>query len=479
MTGARQMTSVGIDVGTTTTQLVVSRLVVRNTARPGLVPRIEVASKQVEYRSPIHLTPLRSPDEVDAEALAGLVAGEYRAAGVDAATVETGAVIVTGEISRAKNADAILYALAAMAGDFVVTVAGPNLEAQIAGRGSGAAAYSAAHFTQVTNADIGGGTSNAAVFKLADHLGSSAMAVGGRQVQLDTDGVVQHIAPGGRAIVEALGLPLREGQRTDLGTLRRLCDAMADLIADLIEGRTTPLGERLQLSPPLRHADRSSVVFLSGGVGQCYYEDCPAATMAEVAVYGDVGPLLAEALRDNARMQGLTVLQPAETMRATVLGAASQTVTLSGSTIWAEPAHLPLRNLPVVRPAGVDQAPDPEQLADAIRVAVQRWDADGDGRVAIALDLPPNLDYAYLTDVAGGVTRYAGDVLPLGEPLVVVTQRDYAQALGQTIKTLRPDEPLIVIDQVGLGEGDFIDIGSPILDGRCVPLSVKTLVFYS
>jgi ethanolamine utilization protein EutA len=55
---------------------------------------------------------------------------------------------------------------------------------------------------------------------------------------------------------------------------------------------------------------------------------------------------------------------------------------------------------------------------------------------------------------------------------------DYAQVLGQTVNALAPHIPLISIDQVGLGEGDFIDIGEPILGGRIVPLSVKTLIFY-
>ena len=56
--------------------------------------------------------------------------------------------------------------------------------------------------------------------------------------------------------------------------------------------------------------------------------------------------------------------------------------------------------------------------------------------------------------------------------------QDYAQVVGQTIHSRAPGIPLRVIDQVGLGEGDYIDIGLPMLDGRAVPLSIKTLVFY-
>ena len=147
-------------------------------------------------------------------ALAALVRDEYRAAGISPAQIETGAVIITGETARAQNADAILQALADLAGDFVVTVAGPNVEAQIAGRGSGAAAYSVDHYTQVTNVDIGGGTSNAAIFRLGEYLSSSALAAGGRQIVIErTSGIVRHIAPPGRVIVEALDCPCARERR--------------------------------------------------------------------------------------------------------------------------------------------------------------------------------------------------------------------------------------------------------------------------
>jgi ethanolamine utilization protein EutA len=480
MAGARRdMLSVGIDVGTTTTQVVFSRLVLRDAARVGLVPRIEVDEASLLHAGTPRMTPLKSAVDIDVEALASLVAAEYDLAGVDRTKVETGAVIITGETARKQNADALLAALADLAGEFVVTVAGPNVEAQIAGRGSGAAAYAAEHYAQVTNVDVGGGTSNAAVFRMDEHRSSAALAVGGRQIEIDhASGVVRHLAPPGALLTTELGLPLRVGQPAALADVRRFCEAMADLIVDLLEGVESPLGAALRLTPPLRHAEASGVVFLSGGVGSCFYDDAPVATLSDVTRYDDVGPLLAHCLRTHPRLAAHRVLRPPETIRATVLGAATQTVTLSGTTIWAEERLLPLRNLPVVRPHLEPGDLAPDALVSALAAAVERWDAEGHGRVALALDIPPQLDYETLSGIAKGLAAHAGSLSP-GTPMVLLTQRDYAQAIGQTVKGLRADLPLVVVDQVGLGEGDVIDIGTPIMGGRVVPLSVKTLVFYS
>jgi len=214
-------------------------------------------------------------------------------------------------------------------------------------------------------------------------------------------------------------------------------------------------------------------------VAAYYYDPIEITSLTDVALHDDVGPLLAQSLRLNRRLQALNVQRPKQTLRATVLGAASQTVTLSGSTIWAEKVILPLRNLPVIRPRLTHKALTPEHIADAIRYAVQRWDVDPERQtIALAMDLPELMDFQVLQVLARGVVQYASGQLTPTRPLVLIVERDYAQALGQTIKAMRPDAPLVVIDQVGLGEGDFIDIGEPMLDGRVVPLSVKTLIFY-
>jgi len=478
MAETRTLLSVGIDVGTTTTQFVFSRLTLHDTARPGQIPRIAITDKAVVYQSPITFTPLADAQTIDAAALTALARREYAAAGVDPAQVETGAVIITGETAKKQNADDILQSLAGLAGDFVVTVAGPHLESLIAGRGSGAAAYSQAHFAQVVNVDIGGGSANAALFNAGALSAASAMNYGGRLVELDrATGRVRHIAEPGAHILAAVGLRLAVGDAPSLADLRRFTDRMADLTVELIEGGTSPLAQLLYLTPPAAVSGRGARLMLSGGIGHYYYEPAPVTTVAEVARHDDVGPLLADSLRRHAGLSAYAVLRPAETLRATVLGASTQTVTLSGSTIWAEAGLLPLRNVPVVRPQ-LDDDLRPARVAQAVAEALQRWAVDpAAGPVAVALELNRPLDYTLLLQLATGLAEFA-QRLPPDRPLIAIVERDYARALGQTVKALAPARPLLVIDQVGLAEGDYIDIGTPLMDGRVVPLSVKTLVFY-
>ena len=266
-TGTREMLSVGIDIGTTTSQLVLSRLTVSNQARVGLVPRLDVDERAVLYQSEPHLTPLSSPDEINVTALVRMIHEEYIRAGIDSSQVETGAVIITGETARTRNAEAILQGLSDLAGDFVVTVAGPSLESQIAGRGSGASDWAADHYATIVNVDIGGGSANAAIFRAGKHVTSAAVMVGGRQAIIDPDsGRLVHLKPAGRDIVEHLGLDLRVGEPVSLSVLRQFTDAMAEVVVDLVLGRTSPLGEKLALTPPLAVDGPVAAYFISGGV---------------------------------------------------------------------------------------------------------------------------------------------------------------------------------------------------------------------
>ena len=490
MADSRDLLSVGVDVGTTTTQIVFSRLNLQDVSRPGQIPRINITDRKVIYQSPIVFTPLVDSDTIDADKLNQIVRSEYSSAGVEPSQVETGAVIITGETAKKKNADEILRALSGLAGEFVVSVAGPNVESLIAGKGAGAAQYSQTNFATVTNLDIGGGSANSATFRSGNLIGAAAMNYGGRILEIDhATGIVRHIAEPARRILEDIGLRLEIGDSPSFEDLRRFTDRMADMTVELIEGTNSPLAQKIYLTPPVGVSGKGSVLMFSGGIGHYYYNPIPIDSVSDATIHDDVGPLLAESLRKHATLNSYSIVPPAETVRATVLGASTQTVTLSGSTIWAEKEILPLKNVPVIRPIftiagrvaeGVSRPEgiNPASVSRAISDAVTRWDVNlATDPFAIALELDKSLDYESLTQLANGLKDFA-DTMPSDRPLIAIIERDYAQALGQTVKGLAPNRSLLVIDQVGLSEGDYIDIGTPLMDGRVVPLSVKTLIFY-
>ncbi len=155
--------SVGIDLGTSTTQVILSRLRLENSAGAFAVPRVEIVDKEVVYRSPVHFTPLVSDTRLDGAKIREIVEQEYRAAGVTPDMLQTGAVIITGETARKENAREVLEALAGLAGDFVVATAGPDLESVLAARGAGADKLSERERCCLLHYDIGGGTSNLAL----------------------------------------------------------------------------------------------------------------------------------------------------------------------------------------------------------------------------------------------------------------------------------------------------------------------------
>lgn len=478
MADSRELLSVGVDVGTTTTQIIFSRLNLQDVSRPGQIPRIDITGRNVIYQSPIVFTPLVDSETIDANKLNEIVRREYAAAGVEPHQVETGAVIITGETAKKKNADEILRALSGLAGEFVVSVAGPNVESLIAGKGAGAAEYSQTNYTTVTNVDIGGGSANSATFRTGTLIGAAAMNYGGRLLEIENaTGRVRHVAEPGRQILNDIGLRLEIGDSPSLEDLSRFTDRMADMTVELIEGTSSPLAQKIYLTPPVGESGKGSVLMFSGGIGHYYYNPITITSVSDATLHDDVGPLLAESLRRHALLKSYSIVPPAETVRATVLGASTQTVTLSGSTIWAEREILPLKNVPVTRPA-LPASLDPASISRSIAEAVARWDVNlATDPFAVALELDRSLDYESLTQLASGLKDFA-NTMPGDRPLIAIIERDYAQALGQTVKGLVPSRSLLVIDQVGLSEGDYIDIGTPLMDGRVVPLSVKTLIFY-
>lgn len=466
---ARELTSVGIDIGTTTTQMAVSRLTLENTAPFGGLPRVEITSKRVVHLSPIAFTPLRDASHIDTDRLADLIASFYRGAGISADDVDTGAAIVTGETARAENARAAVEAVSRAGGDFVVAAAGPDLEALLAGAGAGARELSRTG-GRVLTFDVGGGTTNAALFEDGRARDRFALDVGGRLVRAEA-GRISFVSPRLAPVLRAIGSDMApgDGLAGRAGDVLRLCRALARVLARIARGGELGPSERgLWIGhEAARGADLLPArVMFSGGVAEFVYPD-PAPGEPDVAAafarFGDMGPLLGRAIREEFDAAGITVAAAAERSRATVIGAGSHATTLSGSTVFADASRLPRKNVPVL-----DLFPGAEEdysaLAGRARAEAALFP---DGRGALFFRGPERASRADIVLMADQLSQ----VLEEGD--LVLVEHDFAKALGQQLASLGV-RGVIVLDGISLARGDYIDVGRPV-EGA-VPVVVKTLV---
>src|SRR5262245_48938235 len=129
--------SVGVDIGSSTSHLVFSRIVLER-----LDSRYVVTERETFYQSDILLTPYAAEETIDAAALGAFIAQQYADAKVDPDEIDTGALILTGVAVRRSNARAIGELFAKQAGKLVAVSAGDSLETVMAAYGSGAAARS-------------------------------------------------------------------------------------------------------------------------------------------------------------------------------------------------------------------------------------------------------------------------------------------------------------------------------------------------
>ena len=443
--------SVGIDIGTSTTQLVASRLTLGNRAAPFSVPRIAITGREVVYRSGIHFTPLLSDSVIDAAGVRDIVAEEYREAGLRREEVETGAVIITGETARKENAREVLSALSDFAGDFVVATAGPDLESILAARGAGADEYSREHGCELLHFDIGGGTSNGALFLSGTLKDTCCLDIGGRLIKVAEDGTVTYRSP---ALEEWMGpellSPLAPGRRAGPEVLSPVVEALAEGLA-----RAVP--------------DTVKVLSFSGGVADCMWSP-PADWMA----YGDTGPLLGPATRRRLERAGHLLRRGAETIRATVIGAGAHSVEVSGSTIFYREINFPMKNIPVLR-VEREETESGERLAAAIEKKL-KWYAgeEGPAQVALAMEGELSPSYRRVAELARAVRNGLAPLEAAGLVPVVVLERDMAKAMGQA---MGGTGPLLCLDGVAVENGDYIDIGAPVAGGTALPVVVKTLAF--
>lgn len=461
----RSMFSVGIDVGTSTTQLIFGRLLLEEEESWGRASKLRMKKKDIIYRSRIYETPLKESGDIDEGAVRGLVASEYRNAGFVPKQIRMGAVIITGESSRKRNARAVAQALADFAGDFVTAEAGPDLEAVLAGKGAGADRISRESGKITANVDIGGGTANICVFRDGEVVDTACYDIGGRILRV-RDGHISSLSRSARILGRELGWELRTGEAFSKEQGRRMCRRMAELLAEAAGVRAeTPLLKKLETNHPLSLAEKPQILTFSGGVA-----DCMGSRTA--FRYGDLGDLLGQAVAGQTELSQLRCPAYHETIRATVIGAGNFSVEISGSTVDWRGRKLPLKNIPVL---WIKCGNESEISEIYHRIQEKRsWLSEPDRPFAAAMAGIHNISFSGLEQTADQLAAAAAE----NQIPAVILEADMGKALGQALKRrLGIDRAPICVDEIRCRDGDYIDIGEAPGRGDCLLIAVKTLIF--
>jgi ethanolamine utilization protein EutA len=469
-----KLRSVGIDIGSSTSHLMISCLTMRRRGSEHST-QFAVAEREVLYQSPVLLTPYVTSTRIDASALQEFFERSYGDAGAHPDDIDTGAVVITGEALKRENAREIASLFSQWGGTFVCVSAGPHHEALMAAHGSGAVALSERDRSTVLNVDIGGGTTKVSLIASGAVLHTEAFSVGARLVALGSDDRIVRLEPAARRMLRELGADLKLGDILDQRLQMRLAAMMADLVVGAVsgEGALEPLRRELSVTsadltrPPVRAIDQ---IVISGGVSEYF------ASRDNVS-YGDLGAVLGSALRARLASSPWAdrVVPASQGIRATVLGASQYVVQASGQTSYISDADvLPVRGLRTVK-ATLTAAAEPSA---ALRDALARHDlAVFSPGLALALSFDGVIGYPVLRRCAEAIVTIAatGDQRA---PLFLLLDVDLAHSLGGILKDeLRWPGTVVALDGIDTGDLDFVDIGRPIGVSGSLPVTVKSLVF--
>lgn len=334
----------------------------------------------------------------------------------------------------------------------------------------------------MANLDIGGGTTNIAVFQKGTILGVTCLDIGGRLIKIDQNKKITYIYSKTQALAERHGLSIRVGDIADIDKISRLCEIMVEICAESIGLATvtdelkpfyTNDGKGLPKIPPI------NAITLSGGVAAVFYDEDNLYSN-DVFKYGDIGVLLARAFKNSKAFRQIEIVRPTETIGATVVGAGIHTTEISGSTISYAEGILPIKNLPILN-VGDENEAEPAKIATSIKNQLSLYKTDGKlDQLAISFKGDGYTTFNELQALADAIIDGAKEIIESSRPLIIVVEADIAKALGHCINfKLTNKKPVICIDGIRTLTGDYIDIGEPVCGGHVLPVVIKTLIFNS
>jgi ethanolamine utilization protein EutA len=341
--------------------------------------------------------------------------------------------------------------------------------------GSGAAARSKDHNKTILSCDIGGGTSNIALTKNGEILSTSCISVGGRVLGVNSDGKIWRIDEPALKVMRHLGLNYKVGDQISKEGSKRIARTLAEILFEVIRGPAkSDLARQLMLTDNLifpKHIDEYS---FSGGIAELMY--------GEMDQYDDIGQILADQINSLTPTLNAAVIEPENKIRATVIGAGAYSLSISGSSgFMDDKIAFPIRNVPVIR-VDVDRSKlSIEHIISQINVSFQRFDfEEGEDIIALYFKNPVMASYPQLELFARSIEGALTNSIQNKIPIILIFDTDIACSVGSVIRRetdLKTN--LLSLDELNLKEGDWIDIGEPLVAGQVFPVTVKSLVFHN
>ena len=469
-----KMLSVGIDIGSSTSHLVFSRLALsRERSFTNPTNRFQLVEREVIYESDILFTPLLDRYTIDIKAIVEFCKEEYRKAGITPEMVESGAVVVTGETAKKKNADEIVRRLSSESGKFVSASAGPNYETVLGIMGSGIVNISSETGKTILHVDIGGGTSNLAIASKG-HIHSTACTnVGGRLLGIDKDFKIWRKDSPSVFLMQELGMKYEIGDTIPEEDVRVISREYAKALIEVMQGpATSKIAKELMMTNDLDFSIPLDAVSFSGGVAEFLYGSDER--------FDDIGLFLAEEIRSLIDELGWSVIESDNKIRATVIGAGAFTLSVSGSTCYFDKnIEFPISNIPII-PVNVTTENYRSGIVEKeIANAFTKYDMT-EGEDVVGLYFKDSLyrSYSWLQEFVKSIENALPKSVANKKMIVLLFETDIGKMVGLMVRRETSiQHNLICLDELFLEEGDWIDVGEPLLSGQAFPVTVKSLVF--
>ncbi|WP_371804330.1 ethanolamine ammonia-lyase reactivating factor EutA [Candidatus Lokiarchaeum ossiferum] len=467
--------SVGIDIGSSTSHLIFSQLTLkREMSFFNLSNRFVTVNREIKYEGNIIFTPLIDRTTIDIEAIVDFCKEEYKKAGFTPEMVDTGAVVVTGETAKKYNAAEIVRRLSSESGKFVSATAGPNFESVLGAMGSGIVALSKQNQKTILNVDIGGGTSNLAISSNGTVLSTACINVGGRLLGIDKNFKIWRIDGPTEFVMKYLNMHYTLGDIIPEVDVIRISREYAKILLEVMSGRAqSPLAKDLLMTEDLDFSIPIDEVSFSGGVAEMIYGN-------NAEHFDDIGSYLAAEIKNLITEKGITLIEPENKIRATVIGAGAFSLSISGSTCYYDPnIQLPMENIPII-PINItleDVRLNFSKMRNEVTLALRNFDFQ-EGEDIVALYFKNPMMRSDISLFAKAIESALPNSIENSKLILIILGSDGGKILGLTLKKETSIKSnLFCLDELDLKAGDWIDIGRSLKESNAFPITIKSLVF--